>query len=31
MKGFDQASVKMESTLSHKRKTDEIDNGQEGV
>ena len=28
MKGFAQASVQMESTLSRKRKADEIDNGQ---
>ena len=29
MKGFAQASVQMESTLSRKRKADEIDNGQD--
>src|ERR1051326_9500729 len=29
MKGFAQASVQMESTLTRKRKADEIDNGQD--
>ncbi|PKC74929.1 hypothetical protein RhiirA1_436583 [Rhizophagus irregularis] len=29
MKGFAQVSVQMESTLSRKRKADEIDNGQD--